>query len=62
MLTAYETLLVAIDAAGIGTITLNRPDALNAMNTQMMRDLRDCFTAFYVDDAAARCLILTGAG
>ena len=43
-------------------ITLNRPDALNAMNTQMMRDLRDCFTAFYVDDAAARCLILTGAG
>lgn len=58
----YETLLVTIDADGIGTITMNRPDALNAMNTQMMRDLRDCFTEFYVDDTAARCLILTGAG
>ena len=62
MRTTYETLLLAIDAGGIGTITMNRPEALNAMNTRMMRDLRDCFTEFYVDDAAARCLVLTGAG
>ena len=62
MRTHYETLLLEIDGNGIGTITLNRPDALNAMNTQMMRDLRDCFTEFYVDDTAARCLILTGSG
>ncbi len=62
MRTIFETLLLAIDADGIGTITMNRPDALNAMNTQMMRDLRDCFTDFYINDTAARCLVLTGAG
>lgn len=62
MQTTFETLKVEIDADGIGVITMNRPDALNAMNTQMMRDLRDCFMQFYVDDSAARCLILTGAG
>ena len=62
MRTEFETLMLAIGASGIGVITLNRPDALNAMNTQMMTDLRDCFMQFYVDDTAARCLILTGAG
>jgi enoyl-CoA hydratase len=59
---AYATLLLDIDADGIGTITMNRPQALNAMNTEMMRDLRDCFTEFYVAEQSARCLILTGAG
>jgi enoyl-CoA hydratase len=58
----FETLQVALGADGIGTITLNRPDALNAMNTQMMTDLRDCFMRFYVEPDLARCLILTGAG
>ena len=62
MRTEFETLMLAIGASGIGVITLNRLDALNAMNTQMMTDLRDCFMQFYVDDTAARCLILTGAG
>ena len=62
MRTDFATLTVVIDADGIGLITLNRPEALNAMNTQMMTDLRDCFMQFYVDDSAARCLILTGAG
>ena len=62
MRTEFETLLVSIGADGIGTITMNRPDALNAMNTQMMTDLRDCFMQFYVDDTLARCLILTGSG
>ena len=58
----YETLKVAIDAHRVGTVTMNRPEALNAMNTQMMVDLRDCFMAFYVDPDACACLILTGAG
>lgn len=62
MQSIFETLLVAIDADGIGVVTMNRPDAMNAMNTQMMRDLRDCFMQFYVDDSAARCLVLTGSG
>jgi enoyl-CoA hydratase len=58
----FATLLVAFSADGIGTITMNRPDQLNAMNTQMMTDLRDCFMRFYVDPDLARCLIFTGAG
>jgi enoyl-CoA hydratase/carnithine racemase len=62
MRTEFETLLIEVATGGVTTITLNRPDALNAMNTQMMRDLRDCFMQYYVDDSAARCLILTGSG
>ena len=62
MRTEFETLLLRPEASGITFITMNRPDALNAMNTQMMTDLRDCFMQFYVDDSAARCLILTGSG
>ena len=62
MRTEFETLLLRPETSGITVITMNRPDALNAMNTQMMTDLRDCFMQFYVDDSAARCLILTGSG
>jgi enoyl-CoA hydratase len=58
----FATLLVAFSADGIGTITMNRPDQLNAMNTQMMTDLRDCFMRFYIEPDRARCLILTGSG
>jgi len=62
MRTEFETLRVEVATGGVTTITMDRPDALNAMNTQMMRDLRDCFMQYYVDDSAARCLILTGSG
>lgn len=58
----FDTLTVDFPTDQIGTITLNRPDALNAMTTQMMTDLRDCFMRFYVEPDLARCLILTGAG
>jgi enoyl-CoA hydratase/carnithine racemase len=58
----HETLKVAIGADRVGVITLSRPDALNAMNTRMMEELRDCFMGFYVDDNAAACLIVTGEG
>lgn len=61
-LPTFDTLRIDLGSDGIGTITMNRPDALNAMNTQMMTDLRDCFMRFYVDPELARCLILTGAG
>jgi enoyl-CoA hydratase len=59
---SFETLTVTTAADGVSTITLNRPDALNAMNTQMMADLRGCFMRYYVEPDLARCLILTGAG
>src|SRR3974377_1142558 len=59
---SYKTLLVEIDASRIATITMNRPQALNAMNTRMMQEVRDCFTGFHIDQDAASCIILTGAG
>lgn len=58
----FETLKVAFSEDKVGIITMNRPDALNAMNTQMMRELRDCFAEFYVEENAAACLVLTGSG
>ena len=57
----YETLQVAFDDR-VGIITMNRPEARNAMTTRMMTELRDCFSAFYVDPQVAACLVLTGAG
>jgi enoyl-CoA hydratase len=60
--TDFKTVNVTIDADRVGTITLNRPEALNAMNTQMMTDLRDCFMQFYIDPNSVACLIVTGSG
>lgn len=58
----FETLEIKKLETGVVTIAMNRPEVMNAMNTQMMTDLRDCFSAYYVDPGAARCLVLTGAG
>lgn len=48
-------------ADGVATITLDRPDKLNAMSTQMRRRLRERFDAAAEDDEV-RCVLLTGAG
>ena len=58
----YETLRLDEPVRHVTVVTMNRPQALNAMNTQMMTDLRDCFASYYVDQADTRCLVLTGAG
>jgi enoyl-CoA hydratase/carnithine racemase len=62
MTSSYDTLIFELRSDHIGIITLNRPEALNAMNTAMMTELRDLFMQFYVNPDQARCLILTGAG
>lgn len=46
---------------GVAWITLNRPDRLNAVDTQMMADLRGAFD-LADEDPAARVVVLTGAG
>ncbi len=46
---------------GILTITLNRPDVLNAFNDLMLRELHDALRQA-ARDAAVRCVVLTGAG
>jgi enoyl-CoA hydratase len=54
----YETLLVETRGA-VTLITLNRPQALNALNTQVLEDLIAAFAAFDADPAQ-RCAVLTG--
>ncbi|ODT89283.1 crotonase/enoyl-CoA hydratase family protein [Phenylobacterium sp. SCN 70-31] len=56
----FETLLYSVDD-GIATITLNRPDKLNAFNTTMMKELIAAFDETDGDDAV-RAVIVTGAG
>lgn len=58
----YQTLALSTPADGVVVVTMNRPDVANALNTQMMEDLRDCFSGYYVDFEEPRCLVLTGAG
>ena len=54
----YETILVEHRDA-VTLITLNRPQALNALNSQVLADLIDAF-ATYDADPGQRCLVLTG--
>jgi enoyl-CoA hydratase len=58
----YETLEIEVHDPKITVVIMNRPQALNAMNTQMMTELRDVFQEFYVDPSQANCIILTGKG
>jgi len=55
---AYETLVVEQHDA-VTLLRLNRPQALNALNTQVLADLISAFAA-YDADAGQRCLVLTG--
>ena len=56
----YETLLVDV-ADAVATITLNRPERLNAWNRQMGHELGAALTAANEDDAV-RAVVITGAG
>jgi len=55
---SYETILVETQGP-VTIIRLNRPQALNALNSQVLTDLIDAF-ARYDADPAQRCAILTG--
>jgi len=57
---SYETILVERRDA-VTLITLNRPQALNALNNQVLKDLSAAFAA-YDADPAQRCAVLTGSG
>jgi enoyl-CoA hydratase len=59
---SYATLRLETPQPGILLVTLNRPEAANALNTQMGRDLEDLWTALIAAPGDTRCIILTGAG
>ena len=54
----YETILVERNEAGT-LVTLNRPQALNALNSQVLAELIAAFAAYEADESQ-RCLVLTG--
>ena len=55
---AYETLIVEIEDY-TALIRLNRPDAMNALNTTLMRELAEAVTAADANDKV-RCIVLAG--
>ena len=61
MADAYSNLLIERHADGYAVVTLNRPEALNALNAALFKDLADFLDSVEHDDSV-RCLILTGAG
>ncbi|MFZ1400384.1 MAG: enoyl-CoA hydratase-related protein [Candidatus Promineifilaceae bacterium] len=57
---AYETILFDVQN-GVATITLNRPEKLNAFNDQMITEVTAVFKQSS-RDKEIRCLVLTGNG
>lgn len=61
MNTHFQTLTLKKDGEHILIVTLNRPEARNAINSVMMLELRDLWQALCVNSDKIRCVILTGA-
>lgn len=58
---SFEHLLVETTSHGVRTITINRPERLNAVNAALADELPRAVTAAAIDDAV-RTLVITGAG
>src|ERR1700747_3515152 len=56
----YEHILVESEG-GVGIVTLNRPDKLNAMNRKLSSELHDAVKQMDADEAIG-CIVITGAG
>ena len=55
---SYQTILVT-EADGIGTVTLNRPEVMNALSRQMRLEMAAALQALH---GTARCIVITGTG
>ncbi|GAA5993031.1 hypothetical protein JCM10908_003067 [Rhodotorula pacifica] len=55
----YTSILVSKPAEGVSQITLNRPKALNALNSTLFHELNSALRSFSNDDSI-RCVVLTG--
>ncbi len=56
---ADELVLLEKRDTGVALVTLNRPDALNAMNMALRKALAETFLSLH-DDPDVRCIVLTG--
>ncbi len=57
----FEMISVAVDARGVARLTLDRPDAKNALSQQLMRELAAA-AGELAEDELVRVIVLTGAG
>lgn len=57
----YETLTYSVDADGILTLTLNRPEAMNSFTVTMADELEEAFNRASEDDEVG-AIVVTGAG
>lgn len=58
---SYPTLVSTLEEEGVRTISLNRPECLNAMNRQLIDDVARAFDDAN-SDPGTRCIIFTGEG
>ena len=58
---ACEGILVRVDRDGVATLTLNRPQQLNALSESMLDGLQKELDAI-AGDAEVRCVVIAGAG
>ena len=57
-MTTYEMILTRVESR-VGIVQINRPDALNALNSQVLSEITAALRAFDGDDTVG-CMILTG--
>lgn len=55
----YENIIAETKDGGVALITLNRPDALNALNDALITELGHAIDGFEADDAIG-CIVITG--
>jgi enoyl-CoA hydratase len=58
---AYETIRLAVDARGVATVTIDRPEVRNAVNRRMVDEMHDVFGALEAREDL-RALVLTSTG
>jgi 2-(1,2-epoxy-1,2-dihydrophenyl)acetyl-CoA isomerase len=58
---SYETVLIDRRENGVALLVLNRPDAMNSLNSTLMRELPHAAREL-AEDEDVRCIVLTGAG
>lgn len=55
----YQFILTEQPAPGVGVVRLNRPEALNALNNGLMKEVHQALRA-YDEDPTTGCMIITG--
>lgn len=58
----FQTLKIETIRPHILGVTLQRPEAMNAINSVMMKELWQLWSRLYADPSDLRCIILTGSG